>query len=532
MAEISINFLIFTTIFLPFILAIFLFGLRKWLKNFSGEIAAGGIIVNIILFAALYHKIRNGSSSILYGFYKSVSGTEYSAPSGVQFKVDGFSGIFLIILNIIVMLILFYESAKQRGKIEGSIYISLILFLVSGINTSVLANDYFTTLLGWVIIDISLISLIAFQKKREDLREGGMRAFILISLSMVFILIAVILCYGLFGTLNYDHIHEDITLLNSERITTDAKSIIYLIIALTIGGFGLLANIFMMNLWMPNAVEKSSATTQVFSIGIVSGLALLSIFRVLYSFFDTAQMPIINYTLILAIIGLITALEGVLVLVYQVTRKDKENITLSKIIIYTIFVNIGVILTGISIGGMVNSGTEETLFSVKECFGYSILQIINIGITSFLAFIAKDHLMSKRNQSEKLIDLRGVGREYPLTTFNLIVGLASMIGILPMFGGVNLYMLLFTLIQLNYVGYTIIIIFILVLMLISFLIVIKYLLFDKPDQDSSLMTGGLGQDVSMTSVIGTIVAIGLIVLGIIPSLIGKSIIENAYLIIP
>ncbi|HUT81293.1 MAG TPA: proton-conducting transporter membrane subunit [Candidatus Bathyarchaeia archaeon] len=531
MAEISVNFLILSTIFLPFIMAIFIIGLKKWLKGFSGEIAAGGIIANIMILAALYYRIKNGSGA-LFGFYKTVLGAEFSAPSGVQFKVDGFTSIFLLVLNIIVVLILFYESVKQRGKAEGPIYIGLILFLVTGINASVLANDFFTTLLGWIIIGISLITLIAFQKRQEDLREGGMRAFILISLSVVFILTAVILCYGLFGTLNYDYIHDDVVLLNSERITTDAKAIIYLIIALTIVGFGLLANIFMLNLWMPNAIEKSSASTQVFSVGIVSGLALLSIFKVLFSFFDTTQMTIINYPLILAIIGLMTALEGVLVLVYQVTRKDKENITLSKIIIYTIFVNIGVILTGISIGGMVNSGTEETLFSVKECFGYSILQIINIGITSFLAFIAKDNLMIKRNRSEKLIDLRGVGREYPLTTFNLIVGLASMIGLLPMFGGVNLYMLLFTLIQLNYISYTIIIIFILVLMLISYLVVIKYLLFDKPDQDSTLISGGLSQDVSMTSIIGTIVALGLIILGLIPSLIGKSIIENAYLLIP
>ncbi|MBN1328618.1 MAG: hypothetical protein JXA54_04010 [Candidatus Heimdallarchaeota archaeon] len=531
MAEISVNFLIFATIFLPFIMALIIIGLKKWLKGFSGELAAGGIIATIMVFAVLYYRIKNGSDA-LFGFYKTALGAEYSAPSGVQFKVDGFSSIFLIILNIIIVLIFFYESVRQRGKPEGPIFIGLILFLVSGINTSVLANDFFTTLLGWIIIGISLISLIAFQKRQEDLREGGMRAFILISLSIVFILTAVILCYGLFGTLNYDYIHDDVVLLNSDRITSDAKAIIYLIIALTIVGFGLLANIFMLNLWMPNAVEKSPASIQVFSLGIVSGLALLSIFRVLFSFFDTTQMTIINYPLILAIIGLITALEGVFILVYQITRKDKENITLSKIIVYTIFVNIGIILTGISIGGMVNSGTEETLFSVKECFGYSILQIINIGITSFLVFVAKDNLMMKRNRSEKLIDLRGVGREYPLTTFNLIVGLASMIGLLPMFGGVNLYMLLFTLIQLNYIGYAIIIIATLVLMLISFLAVIKYLLFDKPEHDSTLITSGLNQDVSMTSIMGTLVALGLIVLGIIPSLLGKIIIDYAYMIIP
>ncbi|MHA1213185.1 MAG: hypothetical protein ACTSSH_12080 [Candidatus Heimdallarchaeota archaeon] len=192
----------------------------------------------------------------------------------------------------------------------------------------------------------------------------------------------------------------------------------------------------------------------------------------------------------------------------------------------------GIVLTGLSIGGMISTGSEEALFSLKECFGYSSLQLLNIALTTFLAFTMKDSLSQKRNNSEKLVDLQGIGKEYPLSTFNLVLALASMIGLLPTFGGVNLYMLLFTLIQLGHIGFAIAIIFVFVLLLLSYLVILKYLLFDKPARDTSLISGGLNQDLSLSTFIGAIVAISLIVLGIIPKILGSTLIENAYLLIP
>jgi len=208
----------------------------------------------------LNNRLSNTTSKIIYGFYNTTTGKEFGAPTGVQFRIDGFSGWFLILLNVIIALILVFEAIERRGKAEGPIYFSLLLFLISGINGVMLANDFFTIFVAWVIVGLSLIMLITFKRRKVDLREGGMRAYILISLSLVLILLAVVLSYGLFGSLNFDYIHDNNDLLTSPRIQ-NATLLIYLIIALLIVGFGLMANIFLLNLWMPKAIEKADAST-------------------------------------------------------------------------------------------------------------------------------------------------------------------------------------------------------------------------------------------------------------------------------
>ena len=531
MAEILINFTMIFLVILPFTMAIIIFGFKKWLKNFAGEIGAATMIAVVALTAVLNYALKsNPLTNILYGIYNTSQRTDYGPPLGVQLRIDGFTSWFLLCINIVIVFIFIYESIKQREKPEGPIHISLLLFLTAGINGVMIANDFFTLFLSWVIIGFTVISLITFRRRAIDLKEGGVRSYILIGLSISFLLLAVVLCYGVFGTLNFDVIKNDDTILSSSRIQ-NLSLVLYTIIALVIVGFGLFANIFLLNLWMPKAIEHSPASTQVFTTGITSSIALLSIFKVLFSFFNPESFVGIAYPQVLAVIGILTALEGALLIIYQVTRKDEDKASLTKIIIYSAIVNIGIALTGISLGGFTVEVGSGGIFSLSDIIGYSALQLINLAITMFLTLTAKERLVSKRG-SEKLFALRGSVKDFPLTVFMLIIGLSSTIGLLPTFGGVNVYMLVFSLIQLNFIGYAIFIVLILVLLLIGYLIVFKFLIFDKPTKETSFGSGGISQDFSLHTFLGLIIAIGLIVFGLVPSIISNSILENISLMLP
>ena len=69
-------------------------------------------------------------------------------------------------------------------------------------------------------------------------------------------------------------------------------------------------------------------------------------------------------------------------------------------------------------------------------------------------------------------------------------------------------------------------------MLIGFLMVFKFLIFDKPTREGSYGSGGISQDLSMHTILGILLALGLIILGLIPSIIGKYILENISLMLP
>ena len=61
--------------------------------------------------------------------------------------------------------------------------------------------------------------------------------------------------------------------------------------------------------------------------------------------------------------------------------------------------------------------------------------------------------------------------------------------------------------------------------------VFKFLIFDKPTTESSF-GGNLGQDLSLHTFLGILIALGLIVFGLIPSIISNNILENISLILP
>ncbi|HUU78502.1 MAG TPA: proton-conducting transporter membrane subunit [candidate division Zixibacteria bacterium] len=524
----AINILILMPILLPFLLALVIFGLRKWITSFSGELGSGIVVINIAIISALIVRIMDSYHKILYGIYDNSQGLEYGAPTGIQFRIDGSTSWLMLSLNILMFFILAYESSKRREQLSSPIYISLLLFLLAGVNCILISYDFFTLFLSWVIICLTLILMLTFSRKGEDLKESGVRSYITFGLSMGFLLFAVVLCYGIFGTLNFDYVsnHKELFTLEIQQSFT---LLIYLIIALVVISFGLIAQLFLLNLWMPNTTEKVSTSTKIVISGFTSSLALISLFRVLYGFFNPRNYQGVNYSLILAIIGIITAFEGIILIIHQFTRKESEGISLTKIIIFSAITNIGIIMTTLSFGGIIINENSETVF-IENCIGYSYLQIINIGITLFLLFITSEKFSQWRNKSDNLYDLRGIGKTLRITALVFIIGLFSNAGLIPTLGGITIFMLITSLIQAGYFVFGILIAIINIALFVCYLYIIKIILFDKPE--SGIILGNLGDDISFSTVIGLVLSITLIILGILPSILANGLINGVSAIVP
>ena len=59
MAGISLNFMMIFLVILPFTIAIIIFGFKKWLKNFAGEIGAATMIAVVALTASLNYVLKS-----------------------------------------------------------------------------------------------------------------------------------------------------------------------------------------------------------------------------------------------------------------------------------------------------------------------------------------------------------------------------------------------------------------------------------------------------------------------------------------
>ncbi len=518
---IAVNIILLIPILLPFLLGVIIFGLRKWLKSFSGEIAVAGIIAVVAFLSAIITQVKASTTKIIYGVYDTSLGVEYSPPTGVQFRGDGVSSWILLFLNIILIFVLIYETAKIREQQNAPIYISFFLLLISGINGVFLTYDFFTLFLSWVIIGVSLILLITFDRTKEDLRVGGVKAYMTIGFAIALLLLAVILTYGLFGTLNFAYILEN-ELFNT-NLLQNLNLAVYFIIALVIISFGIFANLFLLNIWTASTIQNARIGVKIMVTGFTSVTAVFSIIRILNNIFNPGIISGTNYSLIVAGIGLATAFEGILLIIGQLIKK--EDINLMKIIVYTTFVNIGILLTTLSFNGLVIVEGLAEVRLLQDCLGYGYLYMANIVATIFLSFICIEKFAGANGGSYDLIQMRGAGKNLPVSGFIFTVSLLSNVGILPTFGGVTIFMIIYSLLKTEYSIFGILIGVVVLLLLICNMIVLKSIILNK-SQRISPVTSGVSDDLSVTTFIGVLIALALILFGFIPSIISNGIIEG------
>ncbi|MHA1366524.1 MAG: proton-conducting transporter transmembrane domain-containing protein [Candidatus Heimdallarchaeota archaeon] len=527
MAGNSINILLLTTVLLPFIAALLIYGFRKWLKNFSGELSVGILLIVVIIASALINQVQKTSTKIIYGIYNTTAGKEFGPPTGVQFRVDQFSSWFLLLFNIIIIFVLIFETVNQRKKPGGSTYTSILLFLVAGINAVIITYDFFTMIIAWVIIGIALIVMISFWKREEDIKEGSVRIYAMVGVSIAFLILAAVLLYGVYQSLNFDYVKTNLATLLSGRVE-NLQLIMNVIIALIIGGFGIFIQMFLLNLWMPKTIEKAPTSAKIFVIGIISGLAVLSMFRTLFSFFSPDVFTGTNYSVVLASIGLLTAAEGAFLVINQILRK--KNISFTKVISYSAFVNLGIIITGISMNGLIEK-SPEMLSIIDNCVGYSYILIINLAAAMALSYISGAKISTHYNDTDNLLEMKGAIRELPITTATLTIALLSSIGIMPTIGGVANYMLIFSLFEAGKPVFGIIILIILAMVLTCYLLILKIILFDKSVRGINYQNAGFSYDLSLPTVAVFLLALTIIILGFMPGIISHNIVEGITLIL-
>ncbi|MBD3191555.1 MAG: hypothetical protein GF308_12975 [Candidatus Heimdallarchaeota archaeon] len=527
----SVNFLLLLPIIIPFLGGILLFGFRKWIKGFAGEISVAVIIILVMVIAAITHQVNETASKIVYGIYNTSQGIEYGPPIGVQIRADGFSSWFLLFISIIEVCILMWETNKNRDDPNTPLLFSLSLFLIAGINGVLFSYDFFTLFLSWTIITIALIVLIGFDQQKKQIGNKIAITYKMLGLALALMLFAIVLCYGIFGTLNFDFVKKHSDLLSPERAKALA-GVISLCIALIITAFGILAHFCFINFWMPETIEDAPTSTKVFITTIVSGGAVFSIIQTLTSFFPSSSSLFPNYPLILGIIGIITTFEGVLLIIGEVGKKEPQEADLSKIIIYSTFVNIGIILTGLTLGSFGSLTGTENSDMLTNLVGYSTLQIINFMVSMFLCLFSTERLSRKMENSYNLFTLQGAMKKLPLTTFILIIALLSLGGCLPTLGGVTIYMILFSFIKSGYFFFAILIGVALLLVLFYYFKIIKVLLWEKSSLRLTISTNGISADISFPTIVGLIVALGLLFFGIVPSPIITQLINGLEAILP
>ena len=351
------------------------------------------------------------------------------------------------------------------------------------------ANHLLLLYLGIELLSLSLYSIIAFNKKSIYSSEAAVKYYILGAMSSGFLLFGISLIYGLTGSLFYNEIFQQISLLNLSEINTNIK-VIGLVFALT---FIFISLAFKFgaapfHMWIPDVYHGSLITTTL----LLSTVPKIAVFIILIKLLGLVfSSLVIFWSDILQILAILSIIIG------NITAISQTNI--KRMLAYSTIANIGFILLSLSIGSF-------------DSFVAAMFYTLTYVITTILAFGILSQILSNKNPIEEIRDLGGLSKDNPIVAFMLMVIMLSYVGIPPFLGFHAKLFVIQSLVVSNSIMLSIFAVVMTVIGSFYYLRVIKVMYFDDSNE-----TINFNSNYIVTSVL----VFGLIFLGLFPNILGE-----------
>ncbi len=201
----------------------------------------------------------------------------FAAPLGIVFYADALAVVFALALTL-AGLWLWPRRPHDRDREWG-----LALLLVGGGCGLAFSGDLFNIFVFYELVAVASYGLAASGRTGGGF-AASVRFLILSALGSSLALLGIALIYGATGTLNLAHLSTLAPELLNGPLGLAAFALILI-------GFGVKAELFPVNTWVPEVYAYAPVRVSGLLAGIVSKLALLAILRILLLLFSGTQAP-------------------------------------------------------------------------------------------------------------------------------------------------------------------------------------------------------------------------------------------------
>lgn len=327
-------------------------------------------------------------------------------------RLDSLSAFFLLLIGGVSAGVSTFAAGyfrKGEGTPPGLICLEYHVFLAS-IVLVVLADDAYVFMVAWETMALSSFFLVMVNHRIPEIRRAGYLYMLVAHIGAL----GILLCFGLLQANTGDYTFAN---MRSQHLTPFWGSVAF---CLAVFGFGAKAGLLPLHAWLPEAHPAAPSPFSALMSGVMLKIALYGVLRVS---FDLLQTRIWWWGVLLMVVGLVTALFGVVFSTVQVEMK--------RLLAYSSIENVGLICAGLglsllfaSYGMQVLSAlalTAALYHTVSHAFFKSLL---------FCSTGAVLHATGERNLGR----LGGLIRFMPWVAWPTLVGALSCAG-LPPFGG-------------------------------------------------------------------------------------------------
>ena len=331
-----------------------------------------------------------------------LDGSDFSIPFLLRF--DHLSGMLTLIITGIGFLIHLYSiiyMSHEQGVHRFFSYLNLFVFAMLCL---VLGGNMVVTFLGWEGVGLCSYLLIGYWYQERPNALAGMKAFLVNRVGDMGFILAMILCYVTWGTLDYVQLSEVLSKLPAEWLLANGGLVTGICLALLVAVTGKSAQV-PLYIWLPDAMAGPTPVSALIHAAtmVTSGIYLMTRMSGLFVLSPSAMH-------IVAATGAATALFAATIGVVQTDIK--------KVLAYSTVSQLGFMVLGCGVGA----------------FQYGVAHLVTHAFFKALLFLGAGSVIHALHHEQDIRKMGGLAKKMPLTASTFVIGTAAIIGV-PGFSG-------------------------------------------------------------------------------------------------
>jgi formate hydrogenlyase subunit 3/multisubunit Na+/H+ antiporter MnhD subunit len=335
-------------------------------------------------------------------------------------RLDALSAFFLAILGLAGAGISIFAAGyfrNEEGTPPGVMCLQYHAFL-AGMALVLLADDAYAFMVSWEMMALSSFFLVTTNHRIAEIQRAGYLYLLIAHIGAI----AILLCFGVLQANTGDYTFAN---MRAQHLSPFWSSAAFL---LALMGFGAKAGILPLHIWLPEAHPAAPSPVSALMSGVMLKTAIYGLLRVC---FDLAGTPIWWWGVVALVLGLLTALFGVVFAAAQVDMK--------RLLAYSSIENIGLLVMGLGLAIVFRAYHMDALAALAMTA--MLLHCLNHAFFKSLLFLGTGSVLHA-TQERSLGKLGGLMRYMPWVAWTTLVGVIASAGLPPSNGFVSEWLLL------------------------------------------------------------------------------------------
>jgi len=379
-----------------FLLLLF-FGKRIGEPNagYIGSATVGVSFVLAIISAAEF--VRGGEHGRLVQLFEWIPSLGLDA----ELLWDPLSAMMTLVVTGVGTLIHIYSIGYMHGDPRFGRFFTYLNLFITSMLILVLGANFGVLFVGWELVGLSSYLLISFWFEKPSAAAAGKKAFVVNRIGDFGFLVALMLIFANFGSLDFGHVFE-VVHDNAAIITAGTATAITLL--LLVGAAGKSAQL-PLYVWLPDAMEGPTPVSALIHAAtmVTAGVYMVARTGVLFELAPTSQA-------VVATVGALTALFAATIAIGQ---RD-----IKRVLAYSTISQLGYMFMGVGVLGLVGG----------------VFHLVTHAFFKALLFLGAGSVIHAMADEQDMAKMGGLRKKIPITFATMAIAWIAISGIPPLAG--------------------------------------------------------------------------------------------------